>query len=336
MDRADAPAARRADGAVTAIPGAIASVLDRGAFCHVAARTERGPHLTPAVFAFSNERVWVTTSRGSVKARAWRSDPTVAGLVRDGDDAVAFAGRVRTYDLLDAGTWPDALARSPAVALASFRFSRKNARFFAGYAIDARHVPLSWTPPGRVFVELEIASAALIRRGEAVERTSGVDPDAWPEPPASRAGYRRSGTADALGALPERLRTALGREGDGALCLDGGLRPTVLPARWCSDDGALLAAVPTDALALSAPGPSSPAALALDRPSWWRARRMLGCMVQGTADVFVPSQVRTGRAALAAAIARAGGDAERTSLVRLRPRRVVWWEGWSSGSTTVA
>jgi hypothetical protein len=321
---------------VTAIPRGIASVLDRGAFCHVAARTERGPHVTPAVFVFSNGSVWVTTSRGSVKARAWRSDPTVAGLVRHGDDAVAFAGRVRTYDLLDAETWPDVLVRSPAVALASLRFSRKNARFFAGYAVDARHVPLAWTPPGRVFVEIEIRSAALVRRDEVVERTSRADPDASTVGIASRAGYRRSATTDAFVALPGWLRPALGYDGEAAVSLDTASGPAVLPARWHADDGSLVAVVPTQALALARAEPSCAAALALDRASWWRARRMLGCMVQGTADVFVPSQVRTGRTALAAAIARAGGGADRTSLVRLRPKRVVWWEGWTSGSTSVA
>jgi hypothetical protein len=311
-------------------------VLDHGAFCSVAARTARGPHLTPAVYAFSTGSVWVTTSRGSVKARAWRSDPTAAGLVRDGDLAVAFAGRVRTYDALDAETWPDVLARSPAVALASFRFSAKNARFFAGYAVDARHVPFAWTPPGRVFVEIEIESAALIRGNEVVDRTPVSDRDGSTASVASRAGYRRSATTDAFVALPGRLRAALGHDGQAALCLDLARGPSVLPARWRADDDGLVAVVPTQGLAFGGAEPSCGAALALDRPSSWRARRMLGCMVQGTAAVFLPSEVRTGRRALAAAIARTGGDAERTSLVRLRPRRVVWWEGWTSGSTSVA
>jgi pyridoxamine 5'-phosphate oxidase-like protein len=319
---------------MTALSGAIASVLDGGGFCHVAARTERGPHLTPTVYAFSNGSVWVTTSRASVKARAWRSDPAVAGLVRDGEEAVSFTGRVRRYDLLDADTWSNVVARPSAVALASLRFSRKNARFFAGYAVDARRIPLAWTPPGRVFAEIEIASATLTRGGEVVERTPARDGAG--SGTATRAGYRRAVAVDAFVALPGRIRGGLGEDGEGAMCLDGRPGPAVLPARWRADDDALVAIVPTEALALAGTQASCPAALAIDRPSWWRARRMLGCMVQGVAEVFVPSDVRTGRTALAAAIARAGGDADRMSLVRLRPRRVVWWEGWTSGSTSVA
>ncbi len=316
---------------------AISNVLHAGAICHVAARTERGPHLTPTVYVFSDGSLWVTTSRGSVKARAWRSDPTVSGLVRDGDDAVSFTGRVRTYDALDTETWPNVLGRSPAVALASLRFTRKNARFFAGYAVDVRHIPFAWTPPGRVFAEIEIASVALIRGNAMVERT-GVPHDQTDRAGvlASRAAYRRVAATDAFVALPGRVRDALGEDGVAAICLEGRRGPAVLPARWRADGDALLAIVPTEALAPAEAGASCPAALAIDRQSSWRARRMLGCMVQGAADVFVPSEVRTGRSALASAIGRTGGDVERTSLVRLRPKRVAWWEGWTSGSSAVA
>lgn len=317
---------------MTSLPDAIASVLEHGEFCHVAARTERGPHLTPTVFALSGGNVWVTTSRGSVKSRAWRSDPVVAGLVREGDDAATFAGRARTYDLLDAETWARALARSAAVTAASLRFSRKNAKFFAGYAVDARHVPLAWTPPGRVFVELQIERAALVRAGEVVERTGG-----WPSAgPASRAGFRAARAADALLALPGHVRRALGEDGLGALALDAGAGPAVLPVRWRADDGPIQVVAPAGVLALAGANANPAAALAIDRPSWWRARRMLGCMVQGAGDVYLPSAVRTGRRALASAISRTGGEPEGDALVRLRPRRVVWWEGWTGGSVMVA
>ena len=83
---------------------AVQEVLDRGQFCAVAAMTPRGPHCTPLVFASSGARLWLTTSRRSVKARAWRTDPAVSGLVRSDDLAVTFTGTVRTYDALDRRT----------------------------------------------------------------------------------------------------------------------------------------------------------------------------------------------------------------------------------------
>jgi Pyridoxamine 5'-phosphate oxidase len=321
---------------VTAVTGAIATVLDRGEFCHVAARTERGPHLTPLVFALSGGSVWVTTSRGSVKARTWRTDDVVAGLVRGGgDDAVTFAGRARAYDLLDADTWPNVLARAAAVAAASLRFSRKNARFFAGYAVDSRRVPLAWTPPGRVFVEIELDAAALIRDGEVVER-AGEWRDSDASPVRSRSSFRAVAMPDAFEALPNRVRRALGEDGEGALALEGERGPAVVPARWRADDDGLVAAVPIEPLGLADATASCPAALAIDRPSWWRARRMLGCMVQGTADLFVPGEIRSGRRAVASAVGRAGADPDTAALARMRPRRLVWWEGWTSGSVGVA
>ena len=64
---------------------AVQGVLDEGPFCAVATMTPRGPHCTPLVFAYSGGRVWLTTSRGSVKTRAWKVDPGVSGLVRHGE-----------------------------------------------------------------------------------------------------------------------------------------------------------------------------------------------------------------------------------------------------------
>ncbi|MEO8501825.1 MAG: pyridoxamine 5'-phosphate oxidase family protein [Vicinamibacteria bacterium] len=49
---------------------AVQAVLEEGPFCAVATMTPRGPHCTPLVFAYSSGRLWLTTSRGSVKARA--------------------------------------------------------------------------------------------------------------------------------------------------------------------------------------------------------------------------------------------------------------------------
>ncbi len=317
-----------------ALPPNMASVLAHGEFCHLAARTDGGPHLTPMVFVYSGGSVWVTTSRGSVKARAWRSEPVVAGLVHDGNDAVSFVGHARPYDVLDTATWPDAIGRTPAVAAASLRFSRKNAKFFAGYAVDAHRLPLAWTPPARVFVEIRLDRATLFAGGAVVIETAGsLDGDRRLR---SRAGFRAVRAADAFVALPRQVRHAVGDHATGALALDDGADLAVVPVRWLSRDGPILASMPVAALARAVGGPSVGAALGIDQPSWWRARRMLGCMVQGSADMFVPAEVRSGRRALDAAIRETGGNPERDALVRLRPRRVVWWEGWTSGSSRVA
>jgi Pyridoxamine 5'-phosphate oxidase len=315
------------------MPTAMLEVLANGGFCHVAARTSRGPHLTPLVFVYSDERLWLTTSRGSVKSRAWRADARVAGLVRDGERAVSFAGRVTAYDALDPGTWQRGIARSSALARASVRFTQKNARFFAGYAIDARHVPLSWTPPGRVFVEIEIERAVLVRGG----RVRGRYGPRRDEAIASKRSFRRSSARrDAFGLLPADLSGDLGFERDGVLAFDDGFDVVVSAVGWLDDDGVIAVAVPREVLeAMGGTGDSGRGALVVERPSWWRAKRMTGAMLQGEAVVYDPAQVGSGSRSVGERIQRAGGHAETSALVRFAPDRVVWWRGWESGSRVV-
>lgn len=311
------------------LPSEVLDIFERGAFCHVAAETPRGPHLTPMVFAVSGDRLWVTTSRGSVKARAWRRDPRVAGLVRAGDSAVSFTGRVEAYDVLDARTWERGLRRTPALAAASVRFTRKNARFFAGYAVDAQRVPFAWTPPGRVFVEIRIERAAVVAGG-VVGATWGV----WRPSIVSRETFRATKKGpDALEALPAEIRDALGHKGPAVLAVEGKRGAVVVAGSWAVEGPALYAALPETVLGLAGcDRPEVRAALAVDRPSWWRARRMVGAMVQGSAEVFAMDRVRSGEKSAGARIASTGTDPEGAALLRIRPERLVWWRGWSSGT----
>src|SRR5204862_5063493 len=127
LDRTDARASAgsRAGGAhVSFVSTAVQRVLEDGQFCAVAAATPNGPHCTPLVFAYSGARLWLTTSRGSVKARAWRVDRSVAGLIRHGVLSVAFVGTVKTYDALDRNTWGAAVAGATSIARATGRFSK--------------------------------------------------------------------------------------------------------------------------------------------------------------------------------------------------------------------
>ena len=308
---------------------AVQSVLERGPFCAVATTTERGPHCTPLVFAYSGGRIWLTTSRRSVKARAWRNDPTIAGLVRDGELTVTFTGTVRTYDALDRATWGAAVAGATSIARATATFSRKNARFFAGYAFDAKQVPLAWTPPGRVFVGVDLERTALVD-ADGVEEGRGR----WGGEPASHPTFRRSSKgADPFVVVPAEVASVLGREGEGSLTLVGERGPVVVPARWRAEPTALYAALPAETLALADAAADAQASLTVDAPSIWRARDMVGAMIQGEASCFVDGSLGSGAKA-AMALAR-DIDPNAEALVRVTPRRVVWWQGWSSGSADV-
>lgn len=310
----------------------VRSVLDAGSFCHVAAATPSGPHVTPMVYAVAGERLWVTTSRGSVKARAWRADRRFAGVVRAGRDAVAFAGTATTHDVLDPASWPRSLAEGPLLALASARFTRKNARFFAGYAVDARRVPFAWMPPGRVFVELRVERTALVEAGTGT-RTWGE----WNDDGASHERFRAVRTGrDAFAPLPPYVREAVGDRGSGVLAVEGSDGPVALPTAWALDGAGLYAVLPAAIFALAGPATPSPrVALGIDRPSSWRARSMIGAMARGDGDVHVLERLTSGERSARAVARRAGVQDEDVSLVRVRPRRFVWWQGWQSGTVTV-
>ncbi len=287
--------------------------------------TPRGPHCTPLVYVGSGARVWLTTSRRSVKANAWRRDPTMAGLVRDGDLAVTFTGTVRTYDALDRRTWGAAVAGAISIARATATFSAKNARFFAGYAVDARQVPFAWTPPGRVFVGVDLERTALVDP-QGVQEGRGR----WGGTPGSAATFRRTKGLDPFAEVPRDVAERLGREGEGALAIAGERGLVVLPVRWRADATSLYAALPGDTLALAAVGAEAPVALTVDTPSIWRARDMVGAMFQGTAQFAVEGQVGSGASSLHAVASSIAPNA--SAVARVMATRVVWWQGWTSGS----
>jgi hypothetical protein len=324
-------------GPLRPLPGPAADVLAGGVLCHLAVATSSGPHVTPLVYAVHDSRLWVTTARRSVKARAWRRDPRVSGLVREGSLALSFLGRVAPYDLLDPATWlPSALA-APTLTLAAARFTARNARFFAGYAVDARRVPLAWTPPGRVFAGIDLEAAAVL------DTASGqvVHSWGWPmgvrrELPSRSTFPRTASRAGPLAAVPSEVRERVREAGDATVsAMAPGGRPVVLPARWAADDGLAMAVLPRSFLDLAAPeGATIAAAVTVDRASAWRARAMTGVLLRGEAGVVVPRMLRSGIRAAAAWIGRAGAavDVDEAVLLALRPRSAVWWRGWASGT----
>jgi hypothetical protein len=301
--------------------------MEEATFCHVAARTERGPHLTPVVFVLDAGALWMTTSRASAKARAWRRDPFVAGMVRTDTAAVVFRGRVRTHDALDPHSWP-AISGGPAVARASARFALRNARFFAGYAVDARRVPLVWGPAGRQFVRLSLhdGMVVVLETGERVAAWGS-----WPARGSSAflpsfAPAARGRPLD-LGA-PADVRRAVGTGGDGALAVEGRDGPLVLPVRWRrrAAEAAYEACLPKALLRPARATARPRVGLEVDRPGEWRARQMAGMLLRGEAEVFSPGATRGDAAALGERVPPGW------ALVRVRPSRVVWWRGWTSGT----
>ena len=311
------------------LPSSALDILRSASLCYLAAPAARGPHVTPVVYALDRQRLWATISRGTVKAAAWRRRPQAGGMVRGPTGALLFRGTVTLYDALDPFTWPAVAFRALPLARASARFTLRNARFFAGYARDARQVPLAWTPPGRIVVSVDLDAGAVLDGAGAAGETWG----AWEDDVASAAAFRGSATEPFPdGRLPEELEELLRPPTDATVGLAGPSGPLVLPARWTRLGGTYLAVVSRPGLELFGAGPEASAALVIDRASAWRAAKMTGILLRGPGEVLVPGRLRSGERSLAAALEGAGPLPPEPAVLRIRPDSAVWWKGWSSGT----
>jgi hypothetical protein len=109
--------------------------------------------------------------------------------------------------------------------------------------------------------------------------------------------------------------------------------PVVVPVRWRAEADALYAALPAETLTLAGAGAVAPAALTVDQPSVWRARDMVGALLQGEAAFFVADQVGSGAKSVRDLARSMTPEAD--ALVRIALTRIVWWKGWSSGSARI-
>jgi nitroimidazol reductase NimA-like FMN-containing flavoprotein (pyridoxamine 5'-phosphate oxidase superfamily) len=307
------------------LPDEVRTILDDGVLCHLAAPSPVGPHVTPVVYVRDGDSLWGTTGRGTTKAARWRRDPSAGGLISVGDMAVTFRGRVTLHDALDPSTWWASVARAPQLARASARFTLKNRRFFAGYARDAAHVPLAWTPPARVVFSVDLQAAAVLDRGRVRERWGS-----WSRGISGVETFRRSTVR--LRPLPDDVAELLGRNGWGTLGVDGRHGPVVVPCRWVRSGGTFHAVVSGATLALAGTTSGPNGSVVIDHASTWRAAKMKGVLLRGPATVFVPEEVRSGARALAEVIERAGAPPDDPAVVRIRSGTAVWWSGWSSGT----
>jgi hypothetical protein len=169
--------------------------------------------------------------------------------------------------------------------------------------------------------------------GGHVAETAG----SWPRSLAVAERFRahRAGEPP-LADLPTDVVGILGERGEGALAIRGAGGTVVLPCAWTVDGASLYAALPEGELELAdLRAPTASVSLAIDRSSRWRARNMTGAMIRGVGEVVATDRLVSGGRSADRIVEAAGVAAEGTALVRLRPERLVWWRGWSSGTVEV-
>lgn len=298
----------------------VAELLAATPYADVAVATRRGPHVTPAAFAAEDGRLWVVSSRRTVRVRAIRRTGMAAALIRQGDRSVVVSGHARVLS-----PWPPAEAAAlaagalPATRAAALYTLRNLRIVLAGFVADLVMGAGDPTVYDRVLVSIDAERGVLLDGAELRDswgRWRGITRPA----PASRrssaggdvAGQPRPDLDDLLAAVPPESAAAMGRRDTVALGWLAPTGPVVLPALGGVDgDGRIQVA--TAALDAVSAGVRSPACITVHDSDSIRPSGFRGVVLRGDGQV-------TRRGA-------------RRSAVSVDTARVSWWSGFRAGTT---
>jgi len=294
----------------------VAALLAATPYADVAVSTRRGPHVTPAAFAAAHGRLWVVSSRRTVRVRTIRRTGLACALVRNGDRSVVVSGRAAVLS-----PWPptEALALAAGVlpaAEAAFRYTLRNLRLvLAGFAADLATGAGDPTVYDRVLVSID-ADRGMLVDGDAVLDTWGR----WrrTKRPQRRAplGQRAESLPDLddlLAGVPAKPAAALERRDTAALGWLGPTGPIVLPAPGGVEDGGTVQVARRALEVASADG------------------RSQACITVHDSDSPRPSEFR-GVVLRGEGVVSRRGAARAT--VHVATERVSWWSGFRAGTSS--
>jgi pyridoxamine 5'-phosphate oxidase-like protein len=194
---------------------AVARVAGRAQFAYLAVETGGGPHVTPVLFAATQDRLWFAVARSTLKARVLARRPQVGVLIRGRSSSVVVGG---TGSPLDPMRPADVAARLPELArapLAIPSYGVRNAAELLGFARDAA---ARSSPPDLVLVSVRPRAIELVRH-----------------PPERDADGRRASPGpwkSALEQVPSELAALALRPGPAVLGWMTPHGPLAVPARW--------------------------------------------------------------------------------------------------------
>jgi hypothetical protein len=285
----------------------IAEMLENPRLLHIAVETGRGPHVTPTAYAVAGGRIWLVSSRNTVKVRAMRRDPRVSVLVRDGERSLAVSG---TAEVLSPWGPGDALrlARNAWWPRALAGYGLRNAALLGGYLIDTAGCAAGSLPYDRVLIGITPSRAMLIEV-DAVLRAFGR----WPSPRRASSPQRRAGSLQhvvSLEGVPQRAAATVSASGHAALGWSTPSGPVVLAARVLDGNASVL--VSAQALRVAGAADGEAACLTFDGGLALRPTRLAGAMLRGRGFI----------------LSRRGALAQ----VALDVERVSWWSGFRTGT----
>lgn len=231
------------------------SVIEEGRQAYLTVRSQRGPHVTPELYAWSNGRLWFAFSTTTVKSKVLRGDPVAAAVVVLAGRSLLLRGEVELFDprrLVHNAAHP---GRLPGVAAAAGRYAVRNAADLFAFVGDAGRARMGLRPPPlRVMAALRPDATVMIDGDEVVTGTGG-----WSKV-----------DRDVLNVPPGGQQVVVGLPG-----------PAAVPGRWFDDERTLWVAPPM--LGLVAPDGGVPVGIVADEYVAPGPVAKVGTMIRGTA-----------------------------------------------------
>jgi hypothetical protein len=245
------------------LPDTARSILAEGRQVHLAVPSNHGPHVTPDLYGWSDDRLWFAVAASTLKAKVLRRDPMAGAVVSAAGSSVVLRGPVERFDLLDPVGLATSACSLPRAARAALGYTVRNAPDLVAFVRDTATGRLGrGLPPRRVLFSLAPVGAAVVENDEVVDRLG-----TWP---VQTSTVRRlpAGGEPAVAALPHLL---------------------ALPGRWFADD--LRFHVAPELLAAADVAGEFPMSVVVDRYNDPGPAAKEGTLLRGTGRVTGPGAV---------------------------------------------
>lgn len=190
----------------------VRSVLEEGRQAYVAVASERGPHVTPELYAWSDDALWFAAASTTLKAKVLRRRPQVGVVVAINGRSALLGGDVALFDARRPASLLTQAKGLPDLARALTRFTVRNAADLGAFAGDTARGRLgSRLPSPRVVFRLVPRRVALVENDVLTSWWGD-----WPAIATDMAG------------------TGIPTGGERAVVAVPG--PLALPGRWFADE----------------------------------------------------------------------------------------------------
>lgn len=294
----------------------VAGLLAAASYADVGVDTTTGPHVTPAAFAAASNRIWLVSSRRTVRVRAVRRTGHAAVLVRDGDRALLVSGRAQVLSLWNAREVRALLAGTGPATRAAATYALRNARsVLSGFVADVLSGAGDLTVQDRVLIAVD-ADRGVVLDGARLAHSWGR----WRRRATAALRSKQATTATPslrvlLGGVPPAVVRSLHRDAGVSLGWSTPQGCVVLPAT-CADVDRERLHVSAALLAAVGARSGATACATVHRSQGRRPSGFRGVVARGTARVVARGAAR--------------------ATISLRADRMSWWSGYESGTARAA